>query len=296
VPSTDRRRSTTPPVAATSRAPPSTNSRPSRRPLLEPPPAWTPPPGTRETCAEPPVELLELEVELVVGLGVAVELTAVMFVRRVVRHVTVLPPGLPVPLHWLTVMGIARLICDAVPTEQATVAPPPFAEPLHWVTVALVVDAGNGLQFTVPPPPAPEPTHSLTVAAVTGRARDVLALMLFVMVTSQVIGCAASLSEPLHCWTVVTRLVEWVVKVPFGEEQAPRVHVRETVVVELVVLPRIVLTTVTAHVRPVVAPSAAGPCPLHWSIVRVAACAVDGDSAAIANENAAAMRSAISAV
>jgi hypothetical protein len=66
---------------------------------------------------------------------------------------------LPVPLHWLIVMGIARLIAEAVPTEQATVAPPPFAEPLHWVTVALVVDAGNGLQLTVPPPPPPEPTH-----------------------------------------------------------------------------------------------------------------------------------------
>jgi hypothetical protein len=105
---------------------------------------------------------VELDVDLGVGLAEAVEVaraTAVMFVRKVVRQVTVLPPGLPVPLHWLIEIGIARLIAEAVPTEQATVAPPPFAEPLHWVTVALVVDAGNGLQFTVPPPPPPEPTH-----------------------------------------------------------------------------------------------------------------------------------------
>ena len=201
------------------------------------------------------VVVVEVEVGLALGVGRA----AVMLVVSVVRQVTTLPPGLPVPLHWLTVIGIARLILDAVPTEQATVAPPPFAEPLHWVTVAPVVEAGNGLQFTEPPPPPPEPTHWLTVAAVTGRARAASALMLFLMVTSQVIGCAASLSEPLHCVTVVTRLVDLVVKVPFGDEHGPRVHCRVTVVVELVFVPRMVFTTVTVHVSPVDAPSAAAP-------------------------------------
>jgi hypothetical protein len=39
-----------------------------------------------------------------------------MLVASVVRHVTTLPPLLPVPLHWLTVIGIARLTLDAVPT------------------------------------------------------------------------------------------------------------------------------------------------------------------------------------
>jgi hypothetical protein len=183
----------------------------------------------------------------------------------------------------LTVIGIALLTVEAVPTAQAMVAPPPFAEPLHWVTVAVVVAAGKGLQFTVPPPPAPEPTHWLTVAAVTGRACGVLLLMLFVMVTSQVIGCAASLSEPLHWLTDVTRSVELLVNVPFGDEHGPRVQVRVTVVVELVLVPRIVFTTVTEQVSPVDAPSAAGPCPLHWSMVTVAAWA-DGEKAATAKE------------
>ncbi len=60
----------------------------------------------------------------------------------VVRHRTMLPPGFPVPLHWLTLIGMAGLIRDAVATRQSAVAPPPLAEPLHWVTVAPVVVAG----------------------------------------------------------------------------------------------------------------------------------------------------------
>jgi len=175
-----------------------------------------------------------------------------------------LPPGFPVPLHWLTLIGIAGLILDCVPTEQATVAPPPFAEPLHWVTVAVEVAAGKGLQFTVPPPPAPEPTHSLTVAAVTGCAPGASALTLFVIVTRHTIGWAESLSEPLHWLTNVTRLVEWLVNVPFPFGQGPREQCRVTVVVELVFpLFVMVLTTVTVHLMPVVAPLALGPTPLH---------------------------------
>ena len=95
-------------------------------------------------------------------------------------------------------------------------------------------------------------------------------------VTSQLIVCAASLSELLHCWTMVTRLLERVVNVPFGVEQGPSEHSLVTVVVELVVVPLIVLTTVTVHFIPVVAPSARGPWPLHWSTTMVAAFAVVG--------------------
>ena len=120
-----------------------------------------------------------------------------MLVVMEVRHVTMLPPGFPVPLHWLTLIGRAGLIVEGS-TVQRTVAPPPFADPLHWVTVAPVVLAGNGSQSVVPPPPCPEPLHWLTVAAVTGCAPGVSALMLFVILTVHVIGCAASLSESLH--------------------------------------------------------------------------------------------------
>jgi hypothetical protein len=135
--------------------------------------------------------------------------------------------------------------------------------------------AGNGRQLTVPPPPAPEPTHWLEVAAATGFAPGVSALMLFVMVTRQVIGCAASLSEPLHWLTLVTRLVELVVNVPFPGGQGPSEHCRVSVVFELVVPPLIVLTTVTVHVIAVVAPVGPGPMLLHCPIVRVAAKASD---------------------
>lgn len=74
--------------------------------------------------------------------AVVVTRPAVMFVLMVVRQVTSVPPALPVPLHWLTLIGIARLTRDPVPTLQRTVEPPPVADPLHWVTVALVVLAG----------------------------------------------------------------------------------------------------------------------------------------------------------
>src|SRR5664279_1901000 len=192
-------------------------------------------------------------------------------------------------------MWIAGLTLDCVATRQFAVPPPPFAEPLHWVTVAPVVDAGCGLQITAPPPPFPEPTHWLTVAAVTGCAPATLPLMLFVMVTLQVIGWAASLSEPLHCCTSVTRLVEWVTNVPLPCGQGPREQCLITVVVELVFVPLMVLTMVTEQVMPVVAPLALGPTPLHWWTVRPAASATDGDSASTANENTLASNSAISA-
>ena len=133
---------------------------------------------------------------------------------------------------------------------------------------------GEGLQLTAPP--VPEPTHWFTVEAVTGCAPGVSRPMLFVTLTSQLIVCAASLSELLHCWMTVTRLTASVVNVPFGAEQGPSVHSRVTVVVEYVLVPLIVLTTVTVHFIAVVAPSAAGPWLLHWSTTMVEAWATVG--------------------
>jgi len=82
-----------------------------------------------------------------------------MFVLMLVKHVTVLPPGLPVPLHWFTWIGIAGLTEDAGRIEQLMMPPPPLAEPLHCVIVALVVVADGGSQVLFPPPPWLEPTH-----------------------------------------------------------------------------------------------------------------------------------------
>jgi hypothetical protein len=93
------------------------------------------------------------------------------------------------------------------------------------------------------------------------------------------------LSELLHCLTAVTRLADFVVYVPFGVEQGPSVQSRVTVVVELVVLPLTVLTTVTVHFSAVVAPSGPGAWPLHWSITMVAAWASVGSARAL-TENA----------
>lgn len=163
--------------------------------------------------------------------GVAATATAagpITLVVTLVLQVIADPPGFPVPLHWLTVTGIARLTRDEVSTVQCTMPPPPLAEPLHWVTIAPAL-AWKGWQPALPPP---EPTHWLTVAPVRGLASGVPSLMVFVMVTAQSIVCAASLSELLHCRTVVTRLADSVLNVPFGVEQGPRVHSRVTVVVE----------------------------------------------------------------
>ena len=213
-------------------------------------------------------------VELVGG-GAA----GVMFVWMVVEHVTTLPPGLPVPLHWLTRIGIAALMVDGG-TVQWTVPPPPLPEPLHWVTVAPVVVAGKGSQLTVPPPPVAEPTHWLTVAAVTGLAPGVSALMLLVIDTRQVIGWAASLSEALHWVTLVTRLVERLTKVPLEPPHGSLAHRRVTVVTDPLVAPLMVLTTVTEHCITVVAPPGPGPMPLHWFTSSTAACADWGEARA----------------
>ena len=229
------------------------------------------------------------EVVTVVADRVAVgEAAAVVALVRLVMMLalqdTVDPPTLPVPLHWVILIGITRLTLDPGSTVQRTVPPPPLPEPLHWVTMA--PDMGEGLQSGTPPPPRAEPTHWVTLGAVTGCTCGVSRLMLLVILTLQVMVCAASLSELLHCRMAVTRLAELVVKVPFGVEQGPSRHSRVTVVVERVVVPLMVLTTVTVHLSAVVAPAAAGPWPLHWSTTIVAALAAVGRTARLTIEKA----------
>ena len=217
---------------------------------------------------------------------------AVMLLVMLTEHVNRVPPLLPVPLHWLTLTGIAGLTLDAGATEQTAVEPPPVTEPLHWVTVAPVVVAGNGLQTSGPvapnlPPPPPVPTHWLTVAADADFARGVFELTLFVMLTRQVIrGGAASLAELLHWVTLVTRLVDLLVKVPLPPGHGPRAHWRVTVVVEPVLVPLIVLTTVTVQSNRVVAPVGLPLRPLHWLMPMLAALAEVGGRTNPAIENA----------
>jgi hypothetical protein len=90
---------------------------------------------------------------------VVVGAAATKLLVNVVIQVTVLPPPLAEPLHWLMVTGSA----DEPPvTSHCTLvlAPPPFPEPLHCVTVAPVVLA-TGAHTTVGwvPPSPPDPMH-----------------------------------------------------------------------------------------------------------------------------------------
>lgn len=71
-------------------------------------------------------------------------------------HVTVLPPPLAVPLHWLMVTGRASV---APVTEQVKVLPPPVEDPLHWLTVEANVLPLGPQSGGVPPPPLSEPMH-----------------------------------------------------------------------------------------------------------------------------------------
>ena len=77
----------------------------------------------------------------------------------------------------------------------------------------------------------------------------------------------------MHWLMSVTRSVELLVNVPLPPGQASSEHCRVSVVVDDVVPPLIVLTTVTVHVMPVVAPAGPGPTLLHWSRVMTAATA-----------------------
>jgi hypothetical protein len=127
--------------------------------------------------------------------------------------------------------------------------------------------------------------HWLTVGAV--RARAYAALMLLVTETVQVTsGGAASLADPLHWVTLVTKFRELVVNVPLPGAQGVREHCRRTVTLELVrPLALMVLTTVTVHVMPVVAPGGPALRLLHCLTVTFAARAGAVDKVSPASEN-----------
>ena len=242
--------------------PPNQTNPTSSGPEVGPPPVCTPPFGTLETW---PVVMPIDEPAVAVALALEPDpdpeplfdpprdpkldpdAAGVTCERINTEQVTTLPPGLPVPLHWLTFTGIAGLTTDAESTVQCTVPPPPVPEPLHWVMVAPVVVAGNGAQLTVPPPPVADPTHWFTVAFVTGCAWLVPALTLFVTVTEHVIGWAESLSDPLHWLMLVTSEVEWLTNVPFPGAQGPSRQSLVRVVVDPRWAPSIVLTTTTVQ-------------------------------------------------
>jgi len=118
-----------------------------------------------------------------------------VFVSDTVQ-VTVPPPPLPEPLHWLTVTGIADVWVDGSTVHfTRMVPPPPLPDPLHWVMVALVVvPIGSHTTVGWVPPPWPDSLHWLTVAGVVAA----VPVMLLVMRTLQVTAPPPPLPEPLH--------------------------------------------------------------------------------------------------
>ena len=112
-------------------------------PLVAAAPPAEPPPGEAPPLlpVEPPPPVTPLPPPVVVG-GVVVVVTGGVVVVvtggvgvakllvNVLMHVTVLPPPLEEPLHWVMVTG--RAVAAPV-TEHVTRpgAPPPFPDPLH---------------------------------------------------------------------------------------------------------------------------------------------------------------------
>jgi hypothetical protein len=111
-------------------------------------------------------------------------------------QVTVAPPPLPEPTHWLTVTGSAAVFVDVVTVHRTRfVPPPPLPEWLHWVTVALVVlPIGEQIFVGCVPPPFPAVLHWLTVAGVAVA----LPTILLTMLTLHVTVAPPPLPEPLH--------------------------------------------------------------------------------------------------
>jgi hypothetical protein len=183
----------------------------------------------------------------------------------VVEQVTVLPPPLEEPLHWLIETGMA----DAPPVTvhfTRSGAPPPLAEPLHWSTVAFVVFA-TGAQFVGGPtgetPPPPEPLHWFTVTPVVPVPTGTL----FVTSTVHVTLLPPPFTMPLHWLTPVVSVVGLFVTVvvqPEGGTTPAAARHAVSVTVELVPpVGVIVLTIFTSQVTSNPAPvgKAGG---LHW--------------------------------
>ncbi|MBG6185602.1 hypothetical protein IWX65_003583, partial [Arthrobacter sp. CAN_A214] len=123
-----------------------------------------------------------------------VEAMMVVFIELV--QVTVAPPPLPEPLHWLMVMGSAAdIVFDPTVHWTRIVPPPPLPESLHWVTVAFVVEP-IGVQTTVGsvPPFWPEALHWFTDPA----AVSAVPVMMFSTVTLHCTAPPPPLPEPLH--------------------------------------------------------------------------------------------------
>lgn len=211
-----------------------------------------------------------------VALGVAVGVgvtTAVTKLLMFVAQVTVAPPPLPDPLHWLTETRSAEVTVD-VGTVQVTrpAAPPPLPEPLHCVTSAPVV-LETGLQ-AVPPaaPSVAEPTHWFTVAGVVVLSPT----MLLVMSTLQMTLLPPPFATPLHWSTAVMMIPSRcdTVVVQRGAAPAAPAHTRVVTVDDPVCVATFnSFTTVTSH-------STWSPPPLgvslHWDVV-VGETAADAD-------------------
>jgi hypothetical protein len=187
------------------------------------------------------------------------------------RQLTVAPPPLPEPLHWLIVTGSAGVCVEAVTSQRTrSVAPPPLPELLHWLTVApVVLPAGEHCTVGSGPPPAPEPLHWSIVAAEAVDAP----VMLFVMRAVQVTTPPPPLPEPLHWFTVVVTSAKLVVLagVHVGAPAGPEHCWTVTVELPTPVARSSVLVMVTSQ-RTSWPPTFA--IPLHCSTAEAAAAAV----------------------
>jgi hypothetical protein len=141
-----------------------------------------------------------------IGLGVAVGGAATFTtLTTLALQVTVLPPPLADPLHWLILTLIAEVTVDVVTVHfTRLLPPPPLPDPLHWVMVAPLVEP-SGLHWVVGcvPPPFPDPMHWLTVAGFNVASP----VTLLTMRTLQPIVPPPPLADPLH-W--VTDVVRWL--------------------------------------------------------------------------------------
>jgi hypothetical protein len=100
---------------------------------------------------------------LVVGVAVAVGegATEMMWLVTEDEQMTIAPPPLPDPTHWLMVTGSAAVFVDVVTVHLTRlVPPPPLPELLHWVTVApVVLPMGEHTFVGCVPPPVPAELH-----------------------------------------------------------------------------------------------------------------------------------------
>ena len=112
-----------------------------------------------------------------------------------------MPPPCPELLHWFTVAGVdavTPVMLLTMATLHVTVPPPPLPDPSHWVTevtswveVVVVVTQGRGALAA--------PWHSVTVRV--ELVTPVAMSRLLVTVTAQATAWPPALSVPLHWLT-----------------------------------------------------------------------------------------------